>query len=176
MVAGQATYTLGASIMRIKEMVITPIGATVSKPLRQSTLDEILSRRQAAGGVQNFGGYVTHYALLGLSDLEVWPTPQAVDVIKAYYVAAPTALSADGDVPVLPEPFASKVLEFGALAEAADFKGDPAGPQWEGEYQEWLQKLRTHLTRKQGNQPGQFRIWNSSVFPPHDPSTDLGGY
>lgn len=175
--AGSASYTFPDAIMRIKEMVITPSGATVSKPLKQSTLDEILSRRQASGGIQNFGGYVTHYALLGVNDFEVWPTPQAADVLTIYYVAAPTALDADEDVPsLLPEPFASKVLEFGALAEAADFKGDPAGAQWAGEYQQWLQKLRAHLTRKQGSQPGQFRVWNSTVFPPHDPSTDVGGY
>lgn len=174
MVAGTSTYTLASSIMRIKEMTTTPSGATISGPLKQTTLDEILNRRRAAGGVQ--GSRVTHYALLGLTDLEVWPTPQNADVITCWYVSAPTPLSGDTDTTVLPEPFASKVLEFGALAEAADFKGDPAGPQWAGEYQQWLQKLKTHITRKQGSQPGQFRVWNDSIYPPHDPSTDLGWY
>ena len=174
--AGSYSYTLPSAVLRIKEMVITPVGSTVSAPLRQTTLDDILRRRRAAGGMQNFGGYVTHYALLGINDFEIWPTPQAADSITIYYVAAPTALSADSDTTILPEPFASKILEFGALAEAADFKGDPAGPQWAAEYQQWMQRLRAHLTRKMGGQPGQFRIWDDKVFPPHDPSTDLAGY
>lgn len=170
---GSYSYTLPSQVMRIKEMVITPVGSSVSAPLRQTTLDEILRRRRASGGTQSYGGYVTHYALLGVNDFEVWPTPQNADTITIYYVAAPTALSGDADTPILPEPFASKVLEFGALAEAADFKGDPAGPQWASEYQQWLQKLRTHLTRKMGGQPGHFNVWDERVFPPHDPSADV---
>ena len=171
--AGSYSYTLPSAVMRIKEMVLTPVGSTVSGPIRQTTLDDILNRRRASSAATGTGGYVTHYALLGISDFEVWPTPGSADTITIYYVAAPTALSANADVPILPEPFASKVLEFGALAEAADFKGDPAGPQWAAEYQQWLMKLRSHLTRKMGSQPGQFRIWNDGVFPPHDPSTDI---
>lgn len=173
--ANVSSYTLPAAVMRIKEMFVTPTGTTQSGPLRQTTLDEILNRRRAAGGVQ--GSRCTMYALLGVNDFEVWPTPQNADVITIYYVAAPTVLSGDTDTPsLLPEPYASKILEFGALAEAADFKGDPAGPQWAGEYQQWMQKLRAHLTRKQGGQPQQFRIFNGSVYPPHDPSTDIGYY
>lgn len=171
MTSNVSSYTLDSSIMRIKEMVITPVGATVSGPIRQTTLDDILNRRRANGSV--VGGYVTHYALLGGTSFEVYPTPQAADVITIYYVSAPTPLSGNSDTPTLPEPFASKVLEFGALAEAADFKGDPAGPQWAQEYQVWLQKLRSHLTRKGGSQPGQFNVFGAGVFPPHDPSTDL---
>jgi len=171
--SGVSSYTLDASIMRIKEMVITPVGATVSSPLRQSTLDEILRRRQSSSTTQIVGGYVSHYALLGVNDLEVWPTPLSADTITIYYVAAPTPLAADSDAPVLPEPFASKVLEFGALVEAADFKGDPSGPQWSQEYQISLQKLRSHLTRKQGSQPGQFQIFGARDYPPHDRSTDI---
>ena len=174
--AGSYSYTLPSQIIRIKEMVVTPVGATVSAPLLQTTLDEILRRRRALGGTQTAGGYTTHYALVGFSDFEIWPTPQSADVITIYYVAAPTALSGNTDVPILPEPFASKVLEYGAAAEAADFKGDPAENEYRQLYQMWTGKLQAHLNRRKGNQPQQFRIFNQDVFPPHDPSTDLRYY
>lgn len=175
MTAGASSYTLPSAVMRIKGMYVTPVGGVPSQPLQQTTLDYIIQRRQASGGAVARNGYVTHYALLGLNELEVYPTPSGADVITVYYAALPTPLVNDGDVPILPEPFASKLLEYGALAEAADWKGDPSENEYRQLYQVWVQKLRTHLTRKMsGGQPGQFRVLPGYQFPPHDPSTDLG--
>ena len=173
--ANVAKYTLAASILRIKAIYVTPVGAVQSAPLQQITLDYILRRRQAGGGVGVSVGYVTHYALLGIDDLEVWPTPTGADVLTIYYVGLPTALSANGDVPVLQEPYSSKILEYGALAEAADWKGDPSEQEYRQMFQAWKMKYRAHLTRKQGGQPGQFRLLPGYQFPPHDPSVDIGG-
>lgn len=174
--ANTASYTLSSSILRIKEMYVTPVGGVQTGPLQKTTLDYIIRKRQAAGGVPAATGYVTHYALLGINDFEVYPTPQAADVLTIWYVALPTALSANGDVSILQEPYSSKVLEYGALAEAADFKGDPAGDSYRQMYEMWKQKYRAHLTRKRGSQPGQFSMFPGNNFPPHDPSTDIGRY
>lgn len=174
--AGTASYdlsTLASSVVRIKEMYVTPVGAVQSAPLRLTTLDQILSWRQAGGGQAVATGYVSYYALVGLNQIEFYPTPSKADVLTIWYVKAPTALSANGDVTILPEPYASKILEYGTLAEAADFKGDPSEQEYRQLFELWKQKLRAHITRRAGGQPGQFHMFPSSVYPPHDPSTDI---
>lgn len=172
--ASTNSYTLPSNVSRIKEMYVTPVGGVQSLPLVQVDLDFILRRRQSTAGVAFTNGSVMWYALVGLNDFEVYPTPANADVITIYYVALPTALANNTDVPILPEPYASKLLEYGALAEAADFKSDPQEQEYRALYERWLQKFRAHLTRKQGMQPGQFRVIpDVSTWPPHDPSTDI---
>jgi hypothetical protein len=175
--AGTASYnltTLFPSLVRLKEWYITPVGAAQSVPIQQTTLDYILTHRQSSGGVSASRGYVTHYALVGTNQLEFYPTPTSNDTVTAWYVALPTALSASSDTPILAEPYASKLLEYGALAEAADWKGDPSEQEYRALFQLWMQKYRAHLTRRAGGQPGQFRVFGLYNFPPHDPSTDRG--
>jgi hypothetical protein len=141
-------------------MMVKPAGSTqFNAPLVLTTLDEILQRRQNGLDAQQTGNWSTHYTLVGINGLEVWPTPPAADVITIFYVSYPTALSAAGDVPVFEEPFASKILEFGALAEAGDFKGDPATSEWAASFQSWTGRYIHHLQAKRGVIPGQFHVW-----------------
>jgi hypothetical protein len=172
--AGYALSTLASSVKRIIEMYVTPVGGQQSKPLQATTLDYILTRRQSAGGTSATSGYVTHYALVGLDRIEFYPTPSTADTLTIWYVGLPTALSANGDVPILPEPYSTKILEFGTLAEAADFKGDPSEQEYRQLYELWKGKLRAHLTRRKGAQPGQFGFYPTRNYPAHDPSTDVG--
>jgi hypothetical protein len=74
--AGTSSYTLPSAVLRIKEMYVTPVGGVQQPPLIQTTLDEILRKRQAGGGTAIATGSVTHYALLGLTEFEVYPTPR----------------------------------------------------------------------------------------------------
>jgi hypothetical protein len=155
MTAGVGSYVFPAAVARIRQMAVQPAGSTqFSAPLILTTLDEILQRRQSGQSAQ-----ATHYTLVGINGLEVWPTPSAADMITVYYVSYPIALSAAGDVPVFEEPYASKILEFGALAEAGDFKGDPATAGWAADYTDWMGRYRAHLERKRGIIPGQFHQW-----------------
>ena len=80
-------------------------------------------------------------------------------MITVYYAAFPTALSADADVPILEEPYGSNLLEYGALVQAGDFKGDPATPGWESQFDRWMGKYLQHLKVKRGKQPGQVHTW-----------------
>lgn len=167
--AGTATLTIPAGVMRIKQMAVKPFGTTqFNPPLIRTGLDEILNRRQFGGDVTYSGSPIsqsTHYALVGISQVELWPTPPAADVVTIWQVALPTALSANGDVSILQEPYSSRLLELGALVQAGDFKGDPATADWEQAYSEWMGKYVHHLTERGGDMPGQFHQWGDGWEP-----------
>lgn len=174
--SGTASYTQATvlpNMLRLEEMFVTPVGQAQWGPLEQVSLNRMLRMRQSTGGVATQQGSVTHYTMLGISKIEVFPTPAAADVITAYYVALPTALSANGDVPILQEPYASKILEYGALAEGADFRSDPSEYEYRQLYQQWMGQFRSHLARRGGNLPGQLEVRGTYSVPPHDPSTDI---
>jgi hypothetical protein len=156
---GAYSYTFPPEVARAKQMQIRPYGSlSLNAPLVRTTLDELMHRRRS-GGDSPLAGQASHYALLGINDFELWPTPAAADLILAYYAAFPAPLAANTDRPVLEEPYASKLLEYGALADAGDFNGDPSVQGWQASFDDWLGRYRMHLDRKQGVIPGQFHQW-----------------
>lgn len=173
--AGAGSYTLPTAILRIKEMVVAQNGSGQwGAPLEQSTVDTIMSMRQGSGGTDS--GVPSYYALSGIDRYEVFPTPQSSnDKVRFYYVYLPTALAGDTDVPLLQEPFSSYLLEYGALAEAADFLTDPKVADYRQLYEVWMRQFRQHMSRKQGGHVRQLRVAGGSSWVPRDPSTDLGG-
>lgn len=168
--SGTSSYTLPAGIARIKQMVVKPAGSTqYNPPMIRTTLDEILNRRQFGGDTSSTtsGAIIpqsTHYAVVGLNQFEIWPTPSAADVITLWLVALPTALSANGDVPILQEPYSSHLLEYGALVHAGDFKGDPATADWQNSYGDWMARYIDHLKQRPGDIPGQFHQWGDGQW------------
>jgi hypothetical protein len=173
---GTAQYTLPAQAKRIKWMVSQLAGASFyGPPLRLTSLDEILWRRKSSGGGVITQGTCTHYAFSSPNFIDVWPTPGSADTLLVYYVAYPTALSAGTDVPQMDEPYASKLIEFGALIDAADYIKDiMASFNYPQQFQDWMMRFRQHLSRKAGTQSLDFRIPTGNYLP-HDPSTDIGG-
>lgn len=171
--AGDVSYTLSATAVRIKSIYVTT-GGVQYKPLEPISLEQILELRQQNGSSQPVSGFLRYYCLVGLNQFELYPTPDGTETLTLYYVRQPTPLSADDDVPEIPEPFASKLLEYGALVDAADFKRDDMGAQWAQSYQTWLQRFKANLTRKRGGVPEQMFVYGSPTLPPHDPSTDVG--
>jgi hypothetical protein len=162
-VANTSSYTLPTAVSRIVQMVVTPagLGSTFQQPpMKRTTLDDILSRRANGGITANGGDYSRYYALLG-TKIEVWPTPAAADIITVWYSARPTVLSANGDLPIIDEPYASKLLEYGALVQAGDWKGDPATQDWQNDFDVWMGRYLAHLDEQQGDIPDQFRQWGS---------------
>lgn len=153
---GVGSYTLPPEVARIKQMFVTPAGGTTvleQPPMELTTLEDIMSRRQTGGYTQQAGSYSTHYAVVGRTDFEVWPTPAAIDVITIYYAAFPTAMSGNAEVPSLDEPYASKLLEYGALVQAGEFKGDPSTEEWGRKYASWASRYANHLELKKGDRP-----------------------
>jgi hypothetical protein len=173
--AGAYSYTFPVQVARCKQLQLRPYGTTtLNAPLVRTTLDELLQRRQAGGDSQL--AQPTHYALLGINDFELWPTPAAADTILFWFVQFPTPLAANADVPLLEEPYASKLLEYGALSDAGDFNGDPSTIEWDNAFSDWFTRYQTHLERKQGVIPGQFHQWGDPwAASGYDPA-DAYGY
>lgn len=172
--ANVASYTFPAAILRIKKMVVKQASADqYGPPLQYITLDEMLQRRQSNGGTAATNGTATHYALAGLSEFELWPTPGAADTLLLFYTYAPTPLSDGDDLPVIPEPYATRLLENGAMAEIAAMNRDQNENVYRQLYESWLMRLRQHLRRREGSQTRQLRKQGNPYWPPHDPSLDV---
>lgn len=169
--ANQAIYTPDTSIIRVKQMYVTPTGQQQSRPLIPTSLEQILE--WSAGGASTNNGYVTHYAMMGLDRIMYWPTPTAADVVTIFYVQQPTALTNNTDVPVLMEPYVSNLLVNGACYEAAVFLKDPDAVLFAQAYEKELREFRAHLRRREGAMTRQFRITRGDYHVPHDPSTDV---
>jgi hypothetical protein len=155
------SYTLTASIARVKEIVAAAVSAPSSygPPLQAVSLDEINMLRQSASTTPTSSSTVAKYAMVGLNQLELWPTPANADVLLIYYVYFPTPLTADSDVPVLQEPWGSKILEYGALVEGAQLQKDPDLMYFENKYTDWLRRMRRHMNRRPGGPVQQ--LWLS---------------
>ncbi len=171
--AGTATYTLDPSLVRIKEMFATPQNSVQLAPMTPVSLEQILQWSTGSGLTQALVGGTTHYALLGLNDLYVFPTPASADVLTVFYVKNPTPLAAASDLPVLPEPYATNALLSGALYQACLFLKDPDAMTYKQDFEKSKMDLRTHLRRKTGAGTVAFRILNNTNWVPHDPSVDI---
>jgi len=174
--AGTYSYTLDARIIRIIQIVIQLNGQTwYGPPLRLASLDEILWRRQSVGGEGVTNGTSTYYTLVGQNTIELWPTPGGADTMRIYYVQQPSALVNGTDVPAIDEPYATKLLAYGALVEASDYAKDfITNYMYRQVYDEWMQRFRQHLGRLRGQQTKDFRVPGPRYYAPHDPSVDIG--
>lgn len=173
--AGVYSYSLPSAVVRIKQMTITASNGT-SRPLVPVSIEQILEWQSQYATPGTAYGDVTHYALIGLSKIILFPTPQAADTLNLWYVKQPTALSGSSDVPAIPEPYATRCLENGAAFELALFAKDPDAPVYKAEFELAKRQLRSHLRRVQGAMTQQFRITRGDSIIPHDPSTDIRGY
>ena len=170
--ANTASYTLDASILHIELIVCTQPGGTAWFPLAEAQLDEILNFRAVS---PNSSGPPRRYCLVGMNQIELWPTPTEADTLTFYYSYTPAALSANTDIPLIPEPYASKLLEFGALVQAAEFKRDLMMlGDFQQQYATWLAAFQRYVNRKQGAYPETFPTWTRKMpFGPHDPAVDI---
>ena len=166
--SGVDTYTLPSDTVRIKQMTVTSGGYT-GRPLIPVSVEQILEWKASSVAT----GRVTHYTVMGLQQLIVYPAPSAADTVTVWYVKQPTALSGSSDVPALPEPYATRCLENGACYEAALFAKDPDAGAYKAEFEMAKRLLRGHLRRLQGAGTMQFRVPGSKTLVPHDPATDI---
>lgn len=152
------TYTLPAGVLRIKALAPSGSNVDYAGPLQQVSLDEILNLRVLNTTAPVNNGAPAKYALAGMNQLELWPTPTVAGTLLIYYVALPNALNLDADVPILQEPYGSKLLEAGATAEAAEFVNHPDAGYYRQLHEDWTRRFKIHLNRRRGRDGGQVPV------------------
>lgn len=170
--SGVNEYLLDPKILHIELITVTPVGGQQGFPLKEAQLIEIQNYRSLGSGAASPS---MRYCLEPMNTLELWPTPSTGDTITFWYSYLPSALSADGDTTLLPEPHAANLLEYGSLVLAAEFKRDIMMlGDYQGQYAQALQDFQKYLNRKGGAYPGAFPTWTRmNPLAPHDPSTDV---
>lgn len=171
--ANTSSYTLPSAVIRIEFMQCS-VASTTYPVMIETTLQRLLNLR-VQSTPSAVGAPPYYYTLVGENQLEIYPPAAGTETVTIFYSYLPTPLVNAGDVPSLPEPYASNLLIYGALVEGADFSKEMlTGVQGYAQmYQYWLSKLRTHLSRRKGAGVKQFDIVGSGLFTPHDPSTDI---
>lgn len=169
--AGTSDYTLDTGILEILDCYTT--SNSQNYPLQRVTLSEIIRMRQAS---PSSSSPIRYYAVQGGNLFAAYPTPTASGTVTVYYVPRPATLSSGSDTPSeIPTEF-HKLVEWYALAEAADFDDDGSSGVGQGylaRYEKGIREARKALTLKGGtrlapNIPGRRRRLVKSV-----PSQDL---
>src|SRR5262245_13916228 len=169
----QTTVTLPATINKIDFIVPTGSDGSVWGPMEMVTMEEILQQRAYNAGVTMTTGPPSKYAFSSPTSIQIWPNPSGTEVLTFYGTGFPTALTNAGDVPVIPEPYASKVLEYGALVQAAEFKRDMEMlTVWQGMYVDWLGRFRGFTNTRVGDKVQSFTIASYQPWPRNN-STDV---
>ena len=120
------------------------------------------------------------YYCLRKNTVELWPSAAGGEVLSYYGAILPDPLlTAPTDVPGLPEPYAAKLLEYGACLEAADFKKDVyLFFHYTPKYQEWLSGFQAFCNRRITRASMQVPVYGPDGRPfdvayvPHDRSSD----
>ncbi len=155
--SGDASYTLPSGVAEINLVVITYQDGSVSPPVQRVVLETILENRRATLA-ENQQLWNPLYAIVGQNQIELWPTPGAGQSLTFWYSYLPDELSGDSDVPLIQEPFGSKILQYGALVEGARFLKDPLLQDFEQQYAGWLARYQIWLNRRQGETSMAFRV------------------
>lgn len=160
-IAGTAEYTVTASKLR-----------AIRDTTNDVRLMEVsLSALRSLDPGDESDGNPTHYAVrqFGASTLKVrlWPIPSETVTLSCDIVAAVTALSADGDIPVFPEEFHSLLSTYARMCEYEkmdDTRYDRAAR----EYVSLTRQLRFYLRKSDTQhltQSGHPRGYSSSLGP-----------
>lgn len=174
--ASASSYTLGSgdfssitssSVTRIREIIYTSPGE-LATPLVHTSIERILALQPA-----DAAGPTREYAVEGGFRLYFWPNLRVSDTLSVHWVPEPTNLSADTDVPGIPEAFHGILADYAAwqLCKADDLQtAEYHRTNWERGKIEF----RKHLRQRRGTNtivvrpgyPGDFRRGY-----PHDNST-----
>lgn len=138
-VSGTATYNLPADFRRLR-YVYTDVGATSDNvPLSPLDGPEDFDQLPGASGAPEL--YTVKVAQLAL-----WPTPNSVISLIIAYYRNPATLTADADVPELPNPPYHDALVEYATWHAFRREGDPERAQaWQSQFNDSLVRLGAEL-------------------------------
>jgi hypothetical protein len=153
-VADQAEYALPATVVDIIEGLL--VGDVPYDRVGQATLWRLRSGEDVA----NRAVWADDYTSTGTAQVELYPAPDdAGDSIQALAVLAPTDLSADADVPIIPADFHGALID-GAIAtgyKRLEARLDLAGGL-EAEFQGRIEELRRRGNARLQAGPAVIRV------------------
>lgn len=175
--AGATSVTVPAAILSIDYIVPSTSDGAQWGPMDMITFEELLENRAWSAGAVPLGAPTRYsYRSASASTIEIWPNANGGETLTFYGNCLPTALASDGDIPIFPEPYATKVLEYGALSQVAEFKKDIFFLQQNQQlYAMWQGKLRSFINTRVGDKVQQFRVEKQRHYPRGN-SVDTGGY
>lgn len=173
--AANATNVAVPSALVVVDYVVpTGTDGTVWGPMEMVPFQLLLEARAYSGNAAPWTGAPSRYAWSsgGSPSIEIWPAANGGEILTFYGSRLPTALSANGDLPIIPEPYASKILEYGALVNAAEFKKDSLVlSEFYTQYQNWIMAFRGFLNTRRGKRVESFFIDKQRPWP-HGNSVD----
>jgi len=145
-------------------------------PMELVGMDMILDKRAwASGGTVTQGAPQMYAYKSGPSPaIEFWPPAAGGETLTFYGFRLPPVLDLDGDTCKIPEPYGSNILEFGADAQAAEFKMNFVMlSTYQTESQYWMQRFRGFQNNRAGNLTQQFRVIRAYPAVPAGNSVDV---
>lgn len=167
LVAGATSATIPTALIKIDYVVPTGSDGSAWGPMELIPFEDILEKRAWVGGTVSTGA-PTFYAFrsASASTIEFYPNAAGGEILTFYGAQLPTALSANADLPIFPEPYATKVLESGALYEAAWYQKDLFFlQQAQSLSMEWVSRLRAFNNTRIGNKTQQFKVAGQPLTP-----------
>jgi hypothetical protein len=161
--ANATSVTVPASLLMINYIVPLQVDGLLLPPMQLVGIDVIAGRRAWSGGtITQTAPQMYAYQSSPNPSIEFWPTASGGEVFTFYGTRLPPLLAADGDVPIIPEPYATNCIVYGACISAAEFKQNFIMLQnYEQQHEFWIQKLRGFQNNRVGNRVQQFGIENA---------------
>lgn len=177
LVASQTSLTIPSILFGVEYIV--PVGADGAPwpPMMEVPFQEILELRAWSGGTIPIGAPSRYaYRSSASPTIEFWPIAAGGEVLTFYGYQLPVNLSADGDLPIFPEPYASKCLEYGAIVDACQFKKDLIMlDTYKGDFEDWLERFRMFRFERQGMRVQSMPVEKQRPYPRGN-SVDTGVY
>lgn len=170
--AAAASQALPATLVELEYVTVTYGGQTAY--MTPIGFDKLLMLQVTASS-----GPPTFYTLRK-GTVNFWPAAAGGEVLTYYGATLPDAMSANSDVSGLPEPYATKLLVYGACIEAADFKNDMRLYfYYQNAYAAWKASFQAYLNTRMTQAARAFPVYGpdgrpfSSPYLPHDVSSDF---
>jgi len=154
---GDNSFDLPCAVAWIRHITMVYPDGTRSRPAQQVRSEEILVKRSIDTSSASLQDGVL-YALTGQFSAIFWPLAVNGQQVEILHSELPDEL-ADGDAPLIAEPYGSKLLEYGALVEGAKFKKDPLMTDFEFSYRMWVDRYVAWLNRRRGGSSTAFEVW-----------------
>ena len=164
--ADQTSIQVPAGIHKIEFITPTGIDGQIWGPMRHTQFEDLLRVRAWQGGAISTGAPSRYSYRSALAPtIEFWPQAVGGEVLTFYGWGLPAPMVADGDPPIIPDPY-SMVIEYGALIHAAEFQKDLLMiQQFQSEYQDWIQRFRGYKNHLPSSQPDQFIVEFARPWP-----------